>query len=61
MQFQSCEGHLLGQKLCKVGRKKRFEAMPHGRNQGVLYLDGPQFIHCNDHFALKLKKNVLIP
>ena len=49
------------QKLCTVGRKKRLEAMLHGRNQGVLYLDGPQFTHCNDHFALKLKKNVLIP
>ena len=35
--------------------------MSHGRNQGVLYLDGAQFIHCNDHFVLELKKNVLIP
>ena len=50
-----------GKSCAKLAVKKRFEAMPHGGNHGVLYLDGPQFIHCNDHFVLKLKKNVLIP
>ena len=44
----------------KVGRKKRIETVPYGCNQGVLYLDGSQFIHCNEHFVSKMKKNGII-
>ena len=51
---------IFGAKLSKVGCKKKIEAAPYGRNQGVLYLDGSQFIYCNYHFVLKMKKSVLI-
>ena len=59
-QFWVLRRSFWGQKLSKVGRKKRIEAVPHGRNQGVLCLDGSQVVHCNDHFASKMKKNVSI-
>ena len=59
-QFWVLRRSFWGQKLSKVGRKKRIEAVPYGRNQGVLCLDGSQFIHCNDHFVSKMKKNVSI-
>ena len=59
-QFWRLWRSFLGQKLSKVGRKKRLEVVPYGRNQGVLYLDGSQFIHSYYHFVSKIKKNVSI-